>query len=106
MPEAHPWAEEQPRRFGTFAQLLLQDCYRNSADTNLSEGQQLARRDRRYGDAAIGEETVSDDLRLLFQAVAIERFARRQAVRVAAEGVAHQRQVERPLGLRLPDMGH
>ena len=61
---------------------------------------------RRPETAVVGEEAVRDDLRLLLEAVAVERLSRLQLIGVAAEGVAHQRQIEAPLCLRLPDVGH
>ena len=49
---------------------------------------------------------MADDFRLLLKAVVLERPAGLQAVAVAAERMAHQRQVEAPALLRLPDVGH
>ena len=53
-----------------------------------------------------GEEDVPDNLRLLLETVPIERSPRHQVVAVAAERVAHQRQIETAAFLRLPDVGH
>ena len=47
---------------------------------------------------------MADDFGLLLEAVSVEWPAFDQAVAVAAEGVPHQRQVEAPTLLRLPDM--
>ena len=41
-------------------------------------------------------KAMADDLRLLLQPVAVERPARHQLIGIAAEGVAHQRQIKRP----------
>ena len=49
---------------------------------------------------------MADDFGLLLKAVALERPVRAQVIAIAAEGVAHQRQVEAAALLRLPDMGH
>ena len=51
------------------------------------------------------EKHVADDFRLLLEAVAIERLSWLELVGVAAEGMAHQQQIEAALGLRLPNMG-
>src|SRR3954452_23140477 len=106
MPEIRPWVEEHARRLDTFTRPLLQDCYRNGADTNLSKEQQLARRNGRYGDAAIGEEAMADDFRLLLDAVMLERLSGFQHVSIAAEGMPHQHQIEAAALLGLPDVGH
>src|SRR4029079_1378627 len=61
----------------------------------LRERKQLSGRVRLHGDSAIGEEPVPDDLGLLFQSVAAERPSRLHLIGIAAEGMAHQRKVER-----------
>src|SRR5690242_17112118 len=71
-----------------------------------SEGQKVAWWAVRGRDAVVGEEAVCNDLGLLFQAVAVEGLARLQIVGIAAERMAHQRQVEAAVGLGLPDVGH
>src|SRR5204862_7311894 len=43
---------------------------------------------------------------LLLESVAVERLARLDGEVVAAKGMAHQRQVEAALGLRLPHVRH
>ena len=48
---------------------------------------------------------MADDFRLLLKAVTMERPAVLELVSVAAEGVAHERQIEAPARLRLPDVG-
>ena len=52
------------------------------------------------------QEDVGDDLRLLFQAIAVEGFFRLDLVRITAERVAHERQVEAASRLGLPHMCH
>src|SRR5579884_1058936 len=47
-----------------------------------------------------------DDLGLLLEAISFEGLARLQLVRIAAERVAHQRQIKKAALLRLPDVGH
>ena len=49
---------------------------------------------------------MADDFGLLLEAVAVERLALLERVGIAAERVAHQRQVEAAACLGLPDMGH
>ena len=56
--------------------------------------------------AAVGQETVADEFGLLLEPVAVEAPALRHGVGIAAERVAHQRQIEAPVALRLPDVGH
>src|SRR5690349_11138146 len=72
----------------------------------LREREELGRRVRVHGDTTFREKAVADDLRLLLQAVAAEGPPGLQLVGIAAEGMAHQRQIERAALLRLPDMGH
>ncbi len=48
---------------------------------------------------------MANDLRLLFETVAVERFARLKSVSVAAKGMAHQWQIETAALLRLPNVG-
>src|ERR1041384_7164814 len=67
---------------------------------------QVARRTHRRGSAAVGEEAVADDFRLLLEPVTLERPAVLELIGVAAERMAHQRQIEAPSLLRLPHMGH
>lgn len=62
------------------------------------------RADRR-SPSAVGEKPVTDDFRLLLKAVVLEASARLDLISVAAERVPHQRQIESPAFLRLPDMG-
>ena len=49
---------------------------------------------------------MADDFGLLLEPVALERPARTKIIGVAAERMAHQRQVEAAARLRLPDVGH
>src|SRR3546814_18705939 len=46
------------------------------------------------------------DLRLLFEAVAVEAPAGLETVAIGREGMAHQHQIPAPARLRLPDMHH
>src|SRR4051794_8745321 len=78
----------------------------NDRRAGSAERQELAWGDALQLYAAVGEESVADDLGLLLEAVAAERLALDQPVPVAGEGVPHQRQVEAAALLRLPDMGH
>lgn len=52
------------------------------------------------------QERVADDLGLLFEPVAVEQAVGDEVVAIAAEWVPHQREVEAPAGLRLPDVRH
>ena len=52
----------------------------------------------------IGEEAMADDFRLLFKTIVFEPPAFDERISVAAEWVAHQRQVKSPASLRLPHM--
>ena len=54
--------------------------------------------------AAVREEAVADDFRLLLKAIVARRPPRLQLIAVAAERVPHQRKIEAPALLRLPDM--
>jgi hypothetical protein len=65
---------------------------------------QVARWTHPRHSAAVGEETVPDDFRLLFEAIVFEAAPGLELVAVATKGVAHQRQVESSSLLRLPDM--
>src|SRR3546814_4494727 len=56
-----------------------------------------------YRNPPAQQEGVANDLRLLLQPVAAERFARHDVVSIAAEGMAHQRQIPSAAPLRLPD---
>ena len=76
-----------------------------SDEAKLTEWKDFARRTHRRLPTAVGEKTMPDDLRLLLEAIVFEPPAGLQLVAVAAEGVAHQRQVETAALLRLPDMG-
>src|SRR5205814_9865930 len=82
---------------------LLQDCYR--PESRSAERQQLARRYYGHRRAMFGQETMADNFRLLLQSVARERLAGFQHVAVAAEWMAHQRQIEAAALLRLPNVG-
>src|SRR3546814_20120056 len=59
-----------------------------------------------YRNPPAQQEGVANDLRLLLQPVAAERFARHDVVSIAAEGMAHQRQIPTAAPLRMPYMGH
>ncbi len=61
---------------------------------------------RRYDMAAIGEKAVTDKFGLLFEPIAIEALAVLYAIGIAAERVAHQRQIKAPVALGLPDVSH
>ena len=82
---------------------LLHYCYRRGTQ---AKGNSEPRRRAGNATAALGEEDVADDLRLLLEPVAVERPAVPKRIGVAAERVAHQRQIEAAAGLGLPDMGH
>src|SRR5689334_1789920 len=75
-----------------------------SESGRLREWQERARRVDGYRKPAVGQESMADDLGLLFQAVQPERLSRLQSIIVPTEGVAHQRQIEAPARLRLPDV--
>src|SRR5262249_42621038 len=64
------------------------------------------RRRSGYIETAAQQEDMPDDLRLLLDAIAVERLAGFESVAGTAEGMAHQQQVAASAGLRLPDMGH
>lgn len=49
---------------------------------------------------------MADHFGLLFQAISIEWTTLDHLIAVTAEGMAHQRKVESPAGLRLPDVSH
>src|SRR5436190_2651580 len=70
------------------------------------ERQHLARWNFTRCRTSIGEEPLSYDFGLLLESVAVERLARLDGEVVAAKGMAHQRQVEAALGLRLPHVRH
>src|SRR4051812_44418806 len=55
--------------------------------------------------AAVGQKTMPDDLGLLLEPVAPKGLSGFQFIRITAEGMAHQRQVETAAFLRLPDVG-
>src|SRR5687767_4265600 len=56
--------------------------------------------------AAPRKKQMAHDLGLLLKPVVAERAVIVGRVGVAAEGMAHQRQIEAPMTLRLLDMGH
>src|SRR3990170_2863975 len=103
MPEKALFAEGKSGVFAAFTGALLQDCYSSARS---GERQQRARRGGGELESALGEECVADDFRLLLKAIAAERAAVVEDVGIAAERVAHQRQIEAAAGLRLPDVGH
>src|SRR5207237_6774430 len=78
----------------------------STAKTSSNERKQIARRKHGNRCPTVGEETVTDDFRLLFNAVAIEWLPRSQAIIITAKWVAHQRQIETAAFLRLPHMRH
>ena len=48
---------------------------------------------------------MANDFGLLFKAIVLEPASGLQVIAVSAEGVPHERQIEAPSLLRLPDMG-
>ena len=71
----------------------------------LGKRQNFLRGTNRWSPPVVGEKPVANDFRLLLKAVVFEAAARLDHISVAAEGVPHQRQIESPAFLRLPDMG-
>src|SRR5207302_3952257 len=108
MPETAVGEEGRRGPSVTFLPPLLHYCYRRVPALKLTsgEGKQLSWRYDRQANAAIREEAMADDFRLLFEAIPGERLPGLQLIAIAAERMAHQRQIEAPLDLRLPDMGH
>src|SRR4029079_11544278 len=66
--------------------------------------QNLAGRTDSRCPAAVREEAMADDFRLLLKAIILEAPPRLQLIAVTAERVPHQREIEAPALLRLPDM--
>src|SRR4051812_43875399 len=98
---------EQPRKVDADARSLsCSICCRIVTRSVYLVGEQFTRRCARYPTAAIGEEAMRDDLRLLLESVVRERLSGRQLISVAAERMPHQRQIEAALRLRLPDVRH
>ena len=56
--------------------------------------------------ATISQETVADDLGLLFEPIAVEAAAKFELIAVAAERMTHQREVIFSVLLGLPDVRH
>ena len=73
---------------------------------DLFERQKRRRRIWPCGDTAVGEISVPDDLRLLLDAIVVERFSGLQIIGIAAKWVPQQQEIERPAALRLPYVRH
>src|SRR4051794_16114735 len=96
---------ERPRKVDADARSLSRRiCCRIVTRSVYLEGKQFTGRCARSPTAAIGEEAMRDNLRLLLESVVLERLSGRQFVSVAAEWMPHQRQIEAALRLRLPDV--
>src|SRR5207248_6831359 len=101
MPESALGEEGRRGPSVTFLPPLLHYCYRRVPTPKAcsSERKQLSWRHDRQANAAIGEEAMADDFRLLFETVMREWLPRLQLIAIAAERMAHQRQIEAPLRL-------
>jgi len=71
----------------------------------LGKRQDFARRTDGQRTPMVGEESMADDFGLLLKAIVLESPSGLKVVAVSAERMAHERQVESPALLSLPNVG-